>query len=96
MSLAKRILVRIFREPVVFFFVSSPLVWFGLLFVSIVKRYGVFSIEFAQKILSIVIFTWVCPLFGISSLFMWISIYFTNILGTMLFHIQHAVNSPYR
>lgn len=33
---------------------------------------------------------------GIPALGMWISVYGTNIIGTILFHLQHSVNLPYR
>ncbi len=40
----KKIFVRIFREPIVFFLFTSPYVWFIGLYYVVAKRYGVFSI----------------------------------------------------
>jgi len=96
MSRPMKILVRIVREPVIFFFVTAPFVWFVGLFYGISRKEGIISASFIEKMLSVVIFTWVCPLFGISALGMWITVYMTNIMGTMLFHLQHSVNLPYR
>ena len=96
MSTGKRILVRIFREPIVFFLISEPFVWFfGLIFV-IVKKYGIFNHIFVEKILSLLFVFVLCPLLGISSLRMFLATYLTNLIGTALFHLQHSVNLPYR
>jgi len=92
----KKFLVRIFREPVIFFFVSVPFVWYIALFAVIAKRYGVFSWSFLEKIISVVVYVFVPPLFGISALGMCIGNYFGLIIGTILFHLQHSVNQPYR
>ena len=45
-SLTKRIIVRIFREPIVFFLFTSPLLWFVGLNYIVAKRYGVISKPF--------------------------------------------------
>lgn len=92
----KKIAARVLREPIVFFFFTAPLVWFVGLVFTVPKRYGVFSLTFLEKLMSIVIYTWVCPLFGIPALKMWLSIIFAQILGTILFHLQHSVNLAYR
>jgi acyl-lipid omega-6 desaturase (Delta-12 desaturase) len=92
----KKLLVRVFREPVVFFFVTVPLVWFVLTFYSVAKRYGLLSLTFLEKVMSVVVFTWVVPLLGVSALKMWVSIYLSSIMGTVLFHLQHSVNVAYR
>lgn len=89
-------MVRFVRQPIIFFFFTSPYAWFLGLFYLIVKRYGLFSKVFLQKVASIIIFLYVFPLLGISSLGMCIAIYLTNLFGTMLFHLQHSVNLPYR
>ncbi len=96
MSLPKKILVRIFREPIVFFLFSAPYVWFVGLFYTVAKRYGVFSWTFLEKIISVVLYTWIFPLFGIPAWKMWVSIIAAEIIGTILFHLQHSVNTPYR
>lgn len=93
----KKILARVFREPIIFFFVTVPFVWFVGLFYVTAKRYGVFSLTFLEKILSVVVYTWIMPfVFGVPALKMWASIYFANIVGTILFHLQHSVNIAYR
>lgn len=96
MSPSIRAIVRFFREPIVFFLFSAPFVWFVGLFYSIVKREGVLSGSFWEKVLSVVIWTWVCPMLGIPAVKMWLSVIGTNLIGTALFHLQHAVNLPYR
>lgn len=92
----KKIAARVLREPIVFFFFTTPLVWFVGLAFTVPKRYGVFSLTFLEKLMSIVVFTWVFPLVGIPALNMWLSIIFAQILGTILFHLQHSVNLAYR
>lgn len=44
MSPLKRIIIRIFREPVIFFLFTAPFIWFVGIFFSIIKRYGLFSL----------------------------------------------------
>ena len=46
--------------------------------------------------MSVVLYTWILPLFGISSWKLWASVILTDVIGTILFHLQHSVNSPYR
>jgi omega-6 fatty acid desaturase (delta-12 desaturase) len=96
MSKPKKILVRIFREPIVFFLFSAPYVWFVALFYTVAKRYGILSLTFLEKVMSVVLYTWIFPIFGISAWKMWISVILTDVIGTILFHLQHSVNSPYR
>jgi len=38
----------------------------------------------------------VCPYFGVSFLEIWLPMYFAQMIGTILFHLQHSVNIPYR
>lgn len=70
--------------------------WFFGLFYVVAKRYGVFSFSFFEKILSIVLFVWVLPAFGIPAYELWIADYLTQVLGTVVFHMEHSVNPPYR
>jgi len=44
MKTLKKILVRIFREPIVFFLFTSPFAWFFGVYYVVAKRYGIFSI----------------------------------------------------
>ncbi len=92
----KKILVRIFRSPPVYFFFTIPMVWFIGLFPTVAKRYGVFSMSFLEKIASFVLYTCIMPLSGASVVNVWISMILSQIIGTILFHLQHSVNLPYR
>ncbi len=89
-------LVRIFREPFVFFTFSVPFIWFIGIFYSIAKRYGWNSLTFLEKSLSVITYTFLMPLVGVPAWKMWLSIYCSSILGNILFHLQHSVNTPYR
>ena len=96
MSLGKRILIRVFREPIVFFLFTAPFVWFfGTIYV-VGRRYGVISKPFFEKIASLALVFFIFPLLGVSALNFSISIWGTNLIGTILFHLQHSVNLPYR
>ena len=46
MPAGKKIIVRIFREPVVFFLITAPFIWFFGTIVLTAKRYGVLSKPF--------------------------------------------------
>ncbi len=92
----KKILARILRSPPVFFLITVPFVWFVLVFPTVAKRYGIFSMTYLEKILSVVLYTWIFPLFGVSALNMWLSMTVSTVIGTGLFHLQHSVNLPYR
>jgi len=92
----KKILVRIFREPIVFFFVSVPFVWYLALHFVIVKRYGFFSWPFCEKICSAILYLFLLPQLGFSVVGICLGNYFGLIIGTIIFHLQHSVNQPYR
>jgi uncharacterized membrane protein YjjP (DUF1212 family) len=62
----------------------------------VAKRYGILSLTFLEKVMSVVLFTWIFPMFGIPALKMWISVIAGQIIGTILFHLQHSVNLAYR
>lgn len=93
---SRRILVRILREPVVFFLFTSPLVWFVGLIITVAKRYGVFSKPFAAKVSSFIATFCIFPLFGVPGYKIMLSTIVAQILGTVLFHLQHSVNVAYR
>lgn len=94
--LPKRIVIRIFREPVIFFTVTAQLLWFiGVIF-NIVKRYGIFSAAVLEKTLSFVVYFWLFGWLGLPAFEMFLCTYVTVTIGTMLFHLQHSVNLPYR
>ena len=92
----KKALVRIFREPIIFHPITVPYMWFIGTFYVVAKRYGVFSSTFLEKTLSVVIYTWIAPLLGISSFRFWLSVYLSSLIGNLLFHLQHSVNVAYR
>ena len=88
--------MRFFREPVVFFLVTVQLAWSLGLFLNAIKRYGVFSLSFIERILSFVIsfglYSWLdWPVFEL-----YLTLYLGQGFGSMLFHLQHSVNLPYR
>ena len=96
MPTVKRLIARFFREPVVFFLFTAPFVWFfGTIYV-VLRRYGFMSKPFFEKIASLALVFFILPLLGVSSLYFSISIWGTNLVGTILFHLQHSVNVPYR
>lgn len=92
----KKIFARIFREPIVYFTFSVPFAWFVGVFYLAFKRYGVFSMTFLEKTLSVVSYIWLLPMIGIPAWKMWLAIYCSSIMGNILFHLQHSVNLPYR
>jgi acyl-lipid omega-6 desaturase (Delta-12 desaturase) len=92
----KRAATRFFREPFVYFFITVPFVWFFGLFYVVGKRYGVFSWSFLEKILSIVFWGWFLPSLGIPAFELWLTNYLTQVLGTVVFHMEHSINPPYR
>lgn len=96
MKFSKKLFVRIFREPVIFFFITSPFIWFIALIYAIGRRYEIFSKVFIQKVLSFLVYCFIPSLFGISRWRFALAIYISNIFGTLLFHLQHSVNLPYR
>ena len=83
----KKILIRIFREPIIYFLITVPFVWFFGLFWVVAKRYGVISWSFFEKIMSIVLWGWVLPAFGIPAYELWLADYLTQVLGTVVFHM---------
>ena len=94
--LSKRILVRVFREPVVFFFFTNQALWlFGIL-ANCIKRYGLFSASVMEKILGVIVYVWVFDWLGLPALKMALSLYAAQAIGTIMFHLQHSVNVPYR
>lgn len=97
MTGAKKIMARFLREPIVFFFFSTPLLWFGLMIGVVAKRYGVFSKAFLERICSVLYHLVIYKIFGLElSIGHALSIYFGLIIGVILFHLQHSVNTPYR
>lgn len=95
-SRPKRILVRIFREPVIFFTVTVQVLWFAGILFNCAKRYGILSVAVFEKILSVVVYYWVFDWLGFPALEMYLSFHVAAIIGTVLFHLQHSVNVPYR
>jgi len=88
----KKFFVRFLREPIIFFFVSVPLLWYIGLYAVIIKRYGLFSWNFLEKLLGDLYYILILPLFGFSILGVWLGHYFGLLIGVFLFHLQHSVN----
>jgi hypothetical protein len=92
----KKVAVRVFREPIIYFFVSVPLVWFVGLFYIVPKRYGFISWSNLEQILSAVLWFWFLPSLGIPVFELWLTNYLSQVLGTVIFHMGHSINKPYR
>ena len=88
----KKLFVRIFREPVVFFFVSVPFLWYIGLYGVIIQKYGLFSWNFFEKLLGDLLHLFLLPLFGFSVVGIAVGNYFGLLIGVILFHFQHSVN----
>lgn len=54
------------------------------------------SKAFGEKIMSLIFVFFICPAFGIPLLKIALSTYAAQVIGTILFHLQHSVNLPYR
>ena len=96
MLFIKRVGIRLFREPIIFLLFTSQFLWFFGLIFGIAYQYGVFSKPFLHKILSLMFYFCVLPLAGVPVVKMCISIYAAVLIGTIMFHLQHSVNIPYR
>ena len=70
--------------------------WFVGLYYVVAKRYGVFSKAFAEKIMSMVLVFFILPALGLPIIKVLLSTYLAQVAGTILFHLQHSVNLPYR
>lgn len=87
---AKRIGIRMIREPIVFFLVTVPTLWtFGTL-VQYLRTYPWYHRIVFTKLAALLLFGMV------ASVEMWVSYYCSIVLGGVLFHLQHSVNTPYR
>jgi hypothetical protein len=75
---------------------TSQFAWFFGLIPAIAYQYGILSKVFFQKILSILLYFYFLPLAGVPIIKICISIYVAVIIGTVMFHLQHSVNIPYR
>jgi len=74
-----------------------PLLWFvGLIYV-VAKRYGIFSRAFFDKFCAVSFHFVIGYIFGVEvGILSFLPPYLGCILGTILFHLQHSVNLPYR
>ena len=75
---------------------SSPFIWFIGLTITVPKRYGIISKPFFEKICTYILFLYVFPIFGICAKKAILATVTAQIIGTVLFHLQHSVNTPYR
>jgi fatty acid desaturase len=96
MKMPLKLIVRIFREPVIFFLFTIQYVWFFAVGYNCIKKYGLFSQAVLDKILSVVLYFYIFDLLGLTVLKMYLSLHFAQCIGTILFHLQHSVNIPYR
>lgn len=89
-NLPTRCLVRILREPFVFFFITVPFLWIFGTFILYLSR----ARESPSNVLT--------KGFGLTLLFCFastpflVSYYLSVVIGAVLFHLQHSVNLPYR
>ena len=91
-----KLLVRILREPVIFFSISIQLIWFLGVFVNCVRKNGMMSWTVAEKIVSLLLYACLFDFMGLPGWKMYWSLHIAMALGTILFHLQHSVNAPYR
>ena len=91
-----KLIVRILREPVIFFLFTIQYVWFAVVGYNCVRKYGLFSSPVLEKIISVVLYFYIFGLLGLPVLKMYLSLHFAQALGTIMFHLQHSVNIPYR
>lgn len=49
-----------------------------------------------EKIFSAVLYLWIFDLLGLPALELYLSLHMAQAIGTILFHLQHSVNVPYR
>jgi hypothetical protein len=87
--------MRLFREPILFFGINIQLVWFFGVTANCIKKYGLFSAAIFDKIMSVVLI-YIYYLAGLPAFELYMSAHVGMGLGTVLFHLQHAVNLPYR
>ena len=73
-----------------------PFIWFIGLVAVVAKRYGVFSKTMLEKLVSLTLYIYVLPKLGVSPYALWFTIYLGEVVGTIVFHLQHGVNMPYR
>lgn len=96
MHFIKRAGIRFFREPVVFLLFTSQFSWFVGLIFAIAYQCGIYSKAFAQKLFSLLFYFYLLPLAGVPVLKICIAVYAAVMIGTIMFHLQHSVNIPYR
>ena len=91
----KKLWIRLYREPLIFFFISAEYIWtFGVLYIAI-KKYGLFSSACLEKLAAMGSF-YVFWLLDLPILEMYVCLHMAELLGNVLFHLQHSVNMPYR
>ena len=64
-----------------------PLLWFGLHYIVVARRYGIFSLTFLEKVLSAVVVIWVLPALGVPALKYFMLHMASMVIGTALFHL---------
>jgi hypothetical protein len=76
--------------------IAVPFVWFIALYGVIAHRYGIFSSTFWEKLIGDILYFGMSWYFGIPLLGLISIKYICLVIGTILFHLQHSVNQPYR
>jgi acyl-lipid omega-6 desaturase (Delta-12 desaturase) len=94
-STPRKLFVRFFREPVVFFLFTVQYLWFAGVIYTSIKKYGLFSISIFEKFLSVLVF-YIYWIYDMPVLELYLSLHMAQAFGTSLFHLQHSVNAPYR
>ena len=79
----------------IFFCISVQLVWFFGVIGNCIKKYGLFSRAILDKILSVLVI-YAYYLAGLPAFELYMSAHVGMGVGTVLFHLQHACNMPYR
>jgi len=92
----KKLLIRIIRDPFVFFTLSIPFLWFFGSFFYHAKKYGILSMVSMQKFVSFLYAYIMIKYLHIPCFPFLIAIYLSTVFGGILFHLQHSVNVPYR
>jgi hypothetical protein len=46
--------------------------------------------------MSLLLYFWIFDMIGLPKLNMYLSLHIAQAIGTILFHLQHSVNMPYR
>jgi acyl-lipid omega-6 desaturase (Delta-12 desaturase) len=91
----KKLWVRVTREPVIFFSLTVQYIWIAGVLYTCIRKYGLFSLAVFERIASYAVY-YPLYLMGLPVLPFYLSVHAAQGLGSVLFHLQHACNAPYR